>query len=252
MQRYNPLVNYQVISSSLRKLKVKLLGQQQVNISQTEKIGDHFILVTFCGEAIRTHTWHPGQKIQLVLSQESYLMRTYTPISWDNFSGHSKILVYLHGDAPGANWASRVQVGDHISMLPPRNSIDLLEIASPTLCIGDETSIGLAKALIDHVGMADGVHMIFEVSDINEARIALAHLDIHHARLIQKRPNNAHFSQIKQLIHDVMMQIAPKHYIFTGSAHSIQQLTQSLKRMVSGTAKFEIRAYWAEGKMGLD
>lgn len=252
MQRYNLLVNHPVISRSLRKLKVKLLGQQRVTISHIEKIGSSFQLITFSGEAIRTQTWHPGQKIQLVLSQESYLMRTYTPISWDNVTGFSKVLVYLHGDAPGAKWASRAQVGDHISMLPPRDSIDLLEVVSPALCVGDETSIGLAKALFDHIGNADDVHMIFEVNDTNEARMALSHMGIHHAKLMQKRPNNAHFSQTKQLIHDVMLQNAPKHYIFTGSAHSTQRLTHPLKQMVSGTAKFEIRAYWAEGKTGLD
>ena len=186
-----------MVSSSLRKLKVKILGQQRVTVSQTEKIGDHFQLITFSGEVMRTRTWHPGQKIQIVLSQEHFLMRTYTPISWNKVTGLSKILIYLHGHGPGTDWASHVQAGDHIDMLPPRDSIDLLGVKSPALCVGDETSIGLAKALLDHIGNANDVHMIFEVNDINEAHLALSHLGLHHATLIQKQTNNAHCSETK-------------------------------------------------------
>jgi hypothetical protein len=42
-------------------------------------------------------SWTPGDKIQLRVARDGLTMRTYTPVRWDDTTGDTTILSYLHG-----------------------------------------------------------------------------------------------------------------------------------------------------------
>ena len=94
----------------------------------------------------RVTSWTPGDKIQVRVTEDGLTMRTYTPFRWDNATGDTAILVYLHGAGPGSAWAQGVAAGDAVQIVGPRRSMDLTRFTSAPIIVGDETSVGLRVA----------------------------------------------------------------------------------------------------------
>ncbi|MDT7612504.1 MAG: hypothetical protein QOG96_7007, partial [Pseudonocardiales bacterium] len=70
-------------------------------------------------------SWTPGDKIQIRVAGDGLTMRTYTPVRWENTTGDTTILSYLHGAGPGSAWAQNVAADDSVQVVGPRRSIDL-------------------------------------------------------------------------------------------------------------------------------
>jgi ferric-chelate reductase (NADPH) len=94
----------------------------------------------------RVTSWTPGDKIEVRFTEDGLTMRTYTPFRWDNITGDTAILVYLHGAGPGSAWAQGVAAGDAVQIVGPRRSMDLTRFTSAPIIVGDETSVGLRVA----------------------------------------------------------------------------------------------------------
>jgi hypothetical protein len=91
----------------------------------------------------RDTPWTPGDKIQVRVAGGGLTMRTYTPVRWENTTGDTTILVYLHGAGPGSAWAQDVAAGDTVQVVGPRRSIDLTRFTRAPIFVGDETSVGV-------------------------------------------------------------------------------------------------------------
>ena len=77
-------------------------------------------------------------------------MRSYTPARVHTEQGWMDIVFFLHGNGLLSQWAAQASVGDNVevtglskSMPGPDQTPDW------AIFLGDETTIGLAKALID-------------------------------------------------------------------------------------------------------
>jgi NADPH-dependent ferric siderophore reductase len=108
-------------------------------------------------------SWTPGDKIQLRVARDGLTMRTYTPVRWDNTTGDTTILSYLHGAGPGSAWAQNVAADDSVQVVGPRRSIDLRRFSSAPIFVGDETSVGLRMAWTAAHPNLHPVRDIFEV-----------------------------------------------------------------------------------------
>lgn len=106
------------VENALNRLFLK-----SATITQATALDANFRLLTLQGEALRGVTWTPGQKVQVSLGGWTY--RTYTPVSWDPTDGSFQLLIYHHGDAPGARWGQTAKVGDPCAVFGPRESIAL-------------------------------------------------------------------------------------------------------------------------------
>src|SRR5690349_1851361 len=102
------------------------------------------------GPDLRGVSWTPGDKLPLFLPEHG--MRTYTPISWDPVRGSTELLVFLHGETPGALWGRGAQVDDEVQFFGPRRSIDATGLPEQVVLFGDETSLGVARALRTQLG----------------------------------------------------------------------------------------------------
>jgi hypothetical protein len=105
----------------------------------------------------RDTPWTPGDKIQVRVAGGGLTMRTYTPVRWENTTGDTTILVYLHGAGPGSAWAQDVAAGDTVQVVGPRRSIDLTRFTRAPIFVGDETSVGLRVRTKDVVAERDSV-----------------------------------------------------------------------------------------------
>lgn len=230
--------------AGLLEATIQKLFTRSATVVDIVDIGRAFRLITLGGDALRGADWTPGDKIQIQLG--GWVQRTYTPIGWDNVNGRTRILVCLHADGPGTHWARTVKKGDACVIFGPRKSIALAPGRPPAIVVGDETSLGLAAALAAH----GQVQLLLEVANSAETAAVLGHLGLDLAQLCVRTEGDnpaleAHLSAL-------LMQDAGADIVLTGRAGTIQQMTRFLRQTGVGSGKRHSKAYWAQGKTGLD
>lgn len=217
-------------------------------VAAVETLSPHFRLVDLEGEALRNVAWTAGQKVQVSMGS-GLTTRTYTPMSWDADSGRIRMLTFAHGDSPGNRWARSLREGDTCQFFGPRRSLDLSGLESPVVLFGDETSFGLAAALRDSP-RADGAIHVFEASDVAESRLVLEAIGLGQATLIERIAADAHLAAAEA---EVLRPAASgAHFVLTGKASSIQRVSRALKAVGVVSSRVKTKAYWAQGKIGLD
>lgn len=223
-----------LIETALNKLLTRSAQVQAV-----EPIGSSFRLLTLAGPALRGVDWTPGDKLQVVLG--GWQRRTYTPIDWDAVAGRTRLLVYLHGDAPGTRWARTLRVGDGCQLFGPRKSVRLAPAASPLILAGDETALGLAAALSSQAQLS----MLCEVAAQADVLAVIAHLELQDVHLVARGDSAAALA--------ALLQAQPMaDLVLSGQGATIQQLGRVLRAQGWEGARRQSKAYWVAGKSGLD
>ncbi|MDL5365621.1 siderophore-interacting protein [Xanthomonas sp. NCPPB 2654] len=222
---------------------------KQASVVQAESLAENFRLITLESPAFRELQWLPGQKIQIAMGS-ALVARTYTPIEWDAVAGRTRIVAYTHGSGPGSAWIDRAKPGDACDAFGPRASLDLGRIAGPCVVLGDETSIGLAYALNRRIGGRSEVACLLEVAHEAAARAVLDRLDLGDAELFSRCADDRHLKDMERRLQVVAATDAT--FVLTGRAPSIQRLRRTLKGLGVPASRIIAKAYWAEGKTGLD
>jgi NADPH-dependent ferric siderophore reductase len=221
---------------------------RHATVAACETIADRFRLITLEGLALAGVVWTPGQKIQIAMGS-AFVTRTYTPIEWNPVAGRTRILGYAHGDGPGSAWVRGLQPGDECDIFGPRHSLDVSAVAGSLGILGDETSIGLAHALL-HQDRAGTVVCRFEVDDVEASRRVTVHLGLDDAMLFGGTEGDAHLEEMEATLPALVA--AGATFVLTGKASTIQRLRQGLKRQAVPATRIVSKAYWAPGKVGLD
>src|SRR6478752_6178721 len=81
---------------------------RDARVTAVRELGDRTREIVLEGAALRDVEWVPGDKIQVLLPTRD--VRTYTPASWDQRRGSTELIVFAHGDSPGARWSQRIAV----------------------------------------------------------------------------------------------------------------------------------------------
>lgn len=206
-------------------------------VARTEDVGEQFRIITLEGAALAKSPATPGDKIQVRAA--GLALRTYTPVAGEQ--GRVKLLAYLHGSGPGTRWARTVQSGDDCSFFGPRGSVALADIAGPIVLFGDETSFGVGAAL---AGLRPGANrLVFEVG----SRATVDALELP-ARTVERAPDGSHLRKASDYLLEAGNEAT---LVLTGRASSIKTVRQHL-REAGLTAKIKAKAYWADGRTGLD
>jgi NADPH-dependent ferric siderophore reductase len=216
-------------------------------VAAAAAISEHFRLIDLEGDALKNIAWTVGQKLQISMGA-GLTARTYTPMSWDPEHGRTRLLAFMHGDAPGSRWAEGLREGDMCQFLGPRRSLDLSGIEAPLVLFGDETSFALAAAL-------SGVRtlrpiFIFEVTDIAQSRSVLEGIGLGDATVIARATDDAHLGAAAGAV--AAQASAGAHFVLTGRAAAIQHVNRALRAAGVGSPRMKAKAYWAPGKTGLD
>jgi NADPH-dependent ferric siderophore reductase len=210
--------------------------------------GGGFYWITLESPQFKGVAWTAGQKIQIMLGS-GFTSRTYTPVEWDEAAGTTRILVYAHGAGPGSDWARTVKPGDECDIFGPRASLDLSRLSGPVLLFGDETSLGLARAMRLQLH-AGAVEFAFEVNSAEDCQVVLGDLDLAGSRPIARRDDDSHLAEIESHLPALAQSNAA--FVLTGKSTSVQRLRHALKRLDVPTSRLMTKAYWAPGKTGLD
>jgi NADPH-dependent ferric siderophore reductase len=240
--------------SSASNAPVRLSGallrmfMKHATVAACETIAGRFRLITLEGPALKACEWIPGHKVQIAMGS-AFVARTYTPIDWDAVAGRTRILGYAHGDGPGSAWVRGLAPGAGCYIFGPRRSPDVSSGEGPLAILGDETSIGLAHALL-HQHRARAVVCRLEVDDVEASRCATAHLGLDDAVLFRRTERDAHLEEMEATLPPHIA--AGATFVLTGKASTIRRIRQSLKQQAVPTGRILTKAYWASGKTGLD
>ncbi|MDF3821321.1 FAD-binding oxidoreductase [Leptospira sp. 96542] len=217
-------------------------------ITKIEKISEHFVLIEMTGTKLKESNWLPGGKIQVDVGDLTY--RTYTPIDVNKNEGKLSMICYKRSDGKASIWINALKVGDPCEVFGPRESFDFSGIEGDAVLFGDETSFGIAKVLQNKVGNQS--HLFFELTSAETGKNTLEQLGISWQNITQRSPNDVHLQKMAESILDSISKFPEANIFLTGRAKSIQQIRTYLKNSNVPTNKFKVRAYWAEGKIGLD
>ena len=236
-------------NAGLLESVMQKLFTRTAQVLEIEDIGRAFRLLTLGSDALRNVEWTPGDKIQIQLG--GWVQRTYTPIDWDATKGCTRILIYLHADGPGTQWARTVRKGDACVVFGPRKSVRLPHPHTPVLLFGDETSLGLAVAL-SRQPSAPTVQTLLEISTPADVTPVIDLLQLDHVQLCRRLDDEAHFSALETSMAALLQAHATADIVLTGKAGAIQHLSKLLRSREIAAGRRQSKAYWAPGKTGLD
>ena len=229
--------------AGLFEATVQKLFTRRAHVVDIVDIGSAFRIITLGGDGLRHVAWTPGDKVQVQLG--GWVQRTYTPIDWDPIAGRTRILVYLHADGPGTQWARMVRKGDDCILFGPRKSLQ--PAPASVIVFGDETALGLAAAL-----HGPATHVLLEVSSLEQALPVLGHLGLDSAHACARVDGDAHLVELETRLSALLMTDPGAEIVLAGRAGAIQHMTRFLRQTEVGSGRRQSKAYWAPGKKGLD
>ncbi|MEO8702368.1 MAG: siderophore-interacting protein [Kofleriaceae bacterium] len=234
--------------ASGKGLLVNALGRlilRESVIRSIHEISEHVRAIELAGEGLKGASWIAGDKLQLLLP--SLEMRTYTPVRWDRSGGVTELVVYHHGETPGARWCRAAKPGDRCRFVGPQRSLRW-DPARPALLFGDETSYAVAQALARAATSTIG--FVFEVGSTLEADRVFAATKLE-AVTVERGAQDRHLAEVARHVRGVLARQPGTQLLLTGRAQSIQSI-RSLLRTDNGPRPDATKAYWAVGKVGLD
>lgn len=237
------------ISEVLRD-KLSQLVFKQLTVEDVRDLSEHFRRVRVSAPWLREAACGAGDKLQIMINSSG--PRTYTPFGHDAQSGKLELLAYVHGDTATAQWIRALRVGSTCRAFGPRGSLALSSLQGPVVFVGDETSFAAATALQRTRAAADGVGYVFECTHRDESANVLEELGLGSRVLVPRQAAHAHLDALEEAVRAALVQRPNARLVLTGHAQTIQGLRKRLKARPAPSAGQTTKAYWADGKRGLD
>jgi NADPH-dependent ferric siderophore reductase len=208
-------------------------------VTRVTQVAPDFRRLDLQADAMRGGRARPGDKLQIFLPGVG--PRTYSPFAFDGGKGTFSLLVYTHGDTPGAVWGQRVAVGERVRVFGPRGSLALDKMTGPVVIFGDETSLAVTRSLAEK---RDQVRAVFETGNVEATKAACSALELP-AAVVPR-------GEAETPLREALAGGNHVQLVLTGKAQSIQALRAAFKARPAPYAKQHVKAYWSVGKVGLD
>lgn len=221
---------------------VQRLLAQQARVTQVETGPGSMRAILLEGRDVQKIKWTPGDSIKVFVGGGA--LRTYTPADCQAEQGLLRLLVHLHGNGPGSNWAAGLKVGDRVAFMKPERSLKPPRKDAQLIVFGDETALALATAC--RLLTTKPVLGFFEMADPEAAK--------HLPNLIvrRKKPDETHLDELVQDALSSLKGSGAVDVILAGRAAALGPIRRALQANRQGDVKLQMKVYWAEGKRGLD
>lgn len=213
-------------------------------IDRVSDVADRFRRFDVSGEGLVGVAGSAGDKLQVLVDGD---LRTFTPFAFDGAAGRLSLLAFLHGEGPGARWARAARGGDLVHVFGPRGSLPLGVLPAPVVLVGDETSLGVGRAL-QELGSAHSV--LLEASDVGATKAAAEAIGLSDVTVFGQSPSNTHIEALWTAIKAKTP--TRTALVLTGNAQTIKSLRALARRDGVSYRAQKNKAYWAPGKRGLD
>jgi ferric-chelate reductase (NADPH) len=199
---------------------------------------DRFRTITLAGDGLRGASWVPGDKVRVRAGTGGFALRTYTPVSWDPARGETTLLAYVHSPTggPGAAWCAGVAVGDACQFLGPQRSVRLDRLSASPVFVGDETSLGLLLAT------PASTACVLEAAAPSGVRSAMG----------DREASIVRYGELPDAAVAALRAHPDAPLLLTGRAQSIAAVRKAVKAAGLHDRETVAKAYWDEGRKGLD
>jgi hypothetical protein len=214
-------------------------------VAAVETLSPHFRLADLEGEALRNVAWTAGQKVQVSMGS-GLSARTYTPMSWDADSGRtrpSRMAMVPAADGQAA-CAKATPAGS--SVRAARSIYPALKRRWSCSAMKPRSAWRRRSAIARRLT----VQSICSRPRMSRSRGRCWRRSASATRRIERIADDAHLGAAEA----EMLRLAASgaHFVLTGKASSIQRVSRALKAVGVVSSRVKTRAYWAQGKIGLD
>jgi len=214
----------------------------EAEVLSNEPLAPGLHRLTLQGPQLRGRLWSPGDKLQLKLGP-GLLTRTYTPLDWDAQVGRTAFVAHTLAPGPGSDWVRQAAPGQPLAVLGPRSSLALNELnPARSLLVGDETALSLAAGWRP-------ASVLLEATVPTAAHLAADALRLP-VQVVGRLPGDAHWPELAALMRAALGPDMP--VVLAGRAATVQHLLLQLRQHGVGATRIRTKAYWADGKAGLD
>lgn len=234
-------VNTQTPKGLLTRLVTSVFFRT-AQVLANEELAPSLRRITLQGESLQQVEWAPGDKLQIRLGN-GLQTRTYTPMEWDPTEGRTAFLAQTLSAGPGAQWATMARRGDTVEVMGPRSSLALDDLDPEYgVVMGDETALGVALAW-------GARRVVLEASDPH-ALAPVCKAWGWRCTLIAKQEDGSHLPAMEAAMWEGTA--LRSHFVLAGRASTIQRLHKTLRANGVQARRIHTKAYWADGKTGLD
>ena len=209
-----------------------------VSVAEIEDLSPKIRRLRIVGPSIKGMQWVPGQKIKI---QAGPKLKSYIPARIDSEQGWMDIIFHLHGNGLASDWASNVSIGEATHYIGPANSMPFIDkLPDWALFFGDETTVGLAIALIDALPPQVQALGAIELEEQDMGALETTALSLtpvkrldHHGEALLQWLNNATLPDGEGIVW------------LSGEAGSIRDLKQALIKRGVRRDQLKMKAYWS-------
>ncbi|GLY32205.1 siderophore-interacting protein [Kineosporia sp. NBRC 101731] len=226
-----------------------------VRVQAVEPVAPRLRRVTLAGPDLSGLSWVAGQHVRLQVADGPTgldwvlgTLRTYTV--WNLDAQGLDLVVFDHGDGPGARWARTVRPGEEVMLLKPQGTFTIRP-AAYHLFAGEETAQASFGPMLAALPEDAPVFVRLEVDTPAE------HLDLPRRADVgwsyrQGRPA-ASSETLVQAVRDLDLPAEPGIAYLAGEARTIQMIRRHLVEERSWPRRNVLtKPYWAPGRKGLD
>jgi NADPH-dependent ferric siderophore reductase len=180
---------------------------------------------------------------------ETFTNRRYTIPAADPKAATVTIDMVVHGDGPGAQWASKADPGDGLDAIGPRGKVVLDDTADWHLFIGDETALPglsiMAELLAADVPAVMVIELPKHVEGHNPDVPPDQPLIIRWAERGDGQPGDA--ARLVAAAEQVAFPAGQAHGYVAGEMKVVRAVTASLAARGLDRAAIDAKAYWRHG-----
>ena len=182
--------------------------------------------------------WQPGQKVKIKVAD---WLRSYTPARVDAEAGWMDVVFFLHGNGSASQWAASAKVGEGVQYVGPSKSVSGA-VGAPAwaLFLGDETTIGLAAALME--SLSDDVH---KLGAIELDAVDAPSLDALGLPLDPAIRSGEHGAALQTWLREAELPTGAGVVWVSGEALAARGLRETLMQRNPEGVQFELKAYWS-------
>ncbi|MCS7482917.1 siderophore-interacting protein [Umezawaea endophytica] len=238
-------------------MKSRLLDRLLVaaQVHATESLGPRLRLVTLTGPDLAGLDWLPGQHVRLQVAAGPAAvdwlvgtLRTYTV--WSYHDQTMQLVVFDHGDGPGAHWARTTRPGDELLMMKPQGSF----VTTPApyhLFAGEETAQAAYGPMLRALPTDARAFGVLEV-DSPEERLELGPGT--NLEWIYRQGRSAASSEtLVEAVRGLELPAEPGRAYLAGEARTIQLVRRHLVEERNWPRRNVLtKPFWTPGRKGMD
>lgn len=191
----------------------------------------------------------PGQDLMLAVptAGSETFRRRYTIRQVNPSEQSIDIDFVLHGDGPGATWASKARPGDRIEAIGPRGKITVEEDADWHLFVGDDSALPASLAMAESLLTSQRGIVILEVDGLEDQHDVECAGDVSVQWLYRGGDDPASAVRLLEQVRDVALPPGRGHAYLAGELKVVAALRALLLERGLEAEQVSSKPYWRTG-----